>query len=65
MAPPSHGNVWGLLFFIGVYKRFIYLNQAKQHVIVRFSASGDYGQTDDDTSGCESERLDNRNILSV
>lgn len=43
---------------IGVYNQFIYVNPARATVIVKLSASRNYGQTNDETSYREAETIE-------
>ena len=42
---------------IGVYNQFVYVNPARNLVIVKLSASPNYGQTNDETSYREFETV--------
>jgi len=63
--PVGYGYQWwvpqgdeGEFSAIGVYNQFIYVNPAKQVVIVKLSANSGYGLTDDDTSWREMESFE-------
>ena len=63
--PVGYGYQWWVLqgdegefSAIGVYNQFIYVNPAKQVVIVKLSANSGYGLTDDDTSWREIESFE-------
>ena len=63
--PVGYGYQWwvpmgdeGEYAAIGVYNQFIYVNPAKQVVIVKLSANSGYGLTDDDTSWREMESIE-------
>jgi len=43
---------------LGVYNQSIYVNPAKNLVIVKLSANADYGRTDDESSYREFETLE-------
>jgi CubicO group peptidase (beta-lactamase class C family) len=62
--PLGYGYQWwippgeeGEFAAIGVYNQFIYVNPTRNLVIVKLSASSDYGQTNDDSSWREMESI--------
>ena len=63
--PLGYGYQWwvpesdeGEYSAIGVYNQFIYVNPAKQLVVVKLSANSEYGLTDDDSSWREMESFE-------
>jgi len=63
--PMGYGYQWwlpvsevGEFAALGVYNQSIYVNPAKNLVIVKLSANADYGRTDDESSYREFETLE-------